>query len=97
MKTYNYVIIKENNSYLAQESALLDNVYLPTKYALIEKQCFKDGSEAINRIQYSNDLQKLSEIAKNYISWYNYPIGIYKDIQGNLCHLSEYQVNYGNS
>ena len=84
MKNYNYAIIKENYPALKQESAFLDNEYKPTKYCLIEKQCFKDGSEGINRIVYSDDLAQLSIQAKNYISWYNYPIGVCKGIQGYI-------------
>lgn len=86
MKTgYSYIIIKENYPELARESTLLPSTHYPKlRYAFIEKQVFKDGSEAINRIDYSDDLPKLHNIAKEYISWYNYPIGIAKNIQGYL-------------
>ena len=86
---YNYVIIKENYPQLEKESVLLRNKYNPKKrYALINKGCHKDGSESIYFIEYSNDLQALQETAKEYVSWYNYPLGLYKEIQGNILPLS---------
>lgn len=88
MHNYSYAIIKDNYKYLAQESTLLDNDYRDTKYALIEKQCFKDGSEGINRIIYSDDLQGLQERATGYISWYNYPMKLSKNIQGYITALN---------
>jgi hypothetical protein len=74
MKAYNYAILLENTAdkYLAQESTYLDNNYKKTKYAMIEKQVFKDGSEGINRIIYSNNLPKLTASLQTYVSWYNY-------------------------
>ena len=85
---YSYVIIKENYPALERESVLLDNKYsAKKKYAFISKVAHKDGSESIAYIKYSNDLQKLHEDAKGFISWYNYPIGIAKDIQGYLREL----------
>jgi len=85
---YAYAIIKFNNPYFAQESTLLDNKYKKTtKYAMIEKIIHQDGSENIARIIYDSDLIKLHETAKGYISWYNYPMGLYKNIQGYICEL----------
>lgn len=89
MKTqYSYGIIKYNNPYMKQESTLLDNNYKKTKYVLIEKVVHKDSSESISRILYSNDLDMLSDQVKGYITWYNYPIGIKKNIQGYISELS---------
>lgn len=90
MKTgYNYVIIKENNPYFAQESVLLDNKYKANKkYAFITKMIHKDGSESIATIEYSNDLQLLQERAGGFCSWYNYPMGVYKDMQQYLHQIS---------
>jgi hypothetical protein len=89
MKTaYSYAIIKENYPELGIESALLENNYKPKKYAFIEKVCHKDGSENIARIIYLNDLQLLQEKASGYISWYNYPINICKNIQGYLSNIN---------
>ena len=88
MKNYSYAIIQTNYAELERESALLENNYKPRKYAFIEKVSHKDGSESISRIKYSNDLQKLQETASGYISWYNYPLNLMKEIQGNI-----YQIN----
>lgn len=85
MKGYNYVIIKENYPELERENVLLENKYKANRrYAMITKMVHKDGSESIPTIVYSNDLQGLQERAKGFISWYNYPIGIAKDMQGYL-------------
>lgn len=81
---YSYAIIKDNYKELAKESTFLDNDYKATKFALIEKQMFKDGSEGINRIIYSNDLHDLQSKATNYVSWYNYPMNLTKDMQQNI-------------
>lgn len=82
---YSYVIIKENYPELERESVLLENKYKPSKkYALIHKICHKDGSENISCIIYSNDLASLQLRANGFISWYNYAINLYKDIQGNI-------------
>lgn len=93
MKTqYNYAIIKENYPELAREIVLSpsknSNKWLKTKkYAMIVKGVHKDGSESIYFIKYSNDLPELQTQAKGYPSWYNYPIGISKNIQGYLSEL----------
>lgn len=82
---YSYYIIKENNPYFAQESTLLDNNYKPkAKFAMFEKQVHKDRSESLNRIIYSSDLNNLQARAEKALSWYNYPQGLKKDIQGNI-------------
>jgi len=84
MKTaYNYVIIKKNYPELERETVLLRNNYKPKKkYAFIQKMVHKDGSESIAYIDYSNDLEALQERAKGFVSWYNYPLGLRKNIQG---------------
>ena len=84
---YSYGILKENYPDLAKESTLLDNNYKETKFALIEKQNFSDGSEVINRIIYSNDQEKLTVQLINYITWYNYINGKSKNIQGYISDL----------
>ncbi len=85
MKNYSYVIIQPNYSGLRQEKTLLHNKYnAKKKYAFINKITHKDGSENIAFIDYSNDLQELQNRAKGFVSWYNYPIGIAKDMQGYL-------------
>ena len=91
-KQYNYAIIKYNYPELARETVLSPeknaNKYFKTKkYAMIVKGAHKDGSETIYFIKYSNDLPELHSQAKEYPSWYNYPIGISKNIQGYLSEL----------
>ena len=89
MKTYNYCILLENtpDKYLHQESTYLFSPFKKTKFALIEKQVFKDGSEGINRIIYSNDYEKLKALTLSYISWYDYFAGVSKSIQGYVSKL----------
>ena len=89
MKQYNYAILVENTParYLHQESTFLDNKFKKTKYAVIEKQVFKDGSEGINRIIYSNDLEKLQGDILGYISWYDYVAMKTKNIQQYITKL----------
>lgn len=85
---YSYGIIKDNNPYFAQESVLLDNKYKKTaKFALIEKIVHKDGSENISRIVYGSDICKLQAMAAGYVSWYNYPLWLTKNIQGYITQL----------
>jgi hypothetical protein len=92
MKTtnkYSYVIIKHNNEYLKTLSVLFSNKYKErAKYAMLTKIVHADGSENIAFIDYSNDLEKLHDRAKGFISWYNYPLGLYKEIQGNILRLN---------
>jgi hypothetical protein len=88
MTQYSYGIVKENYPTLRNLSTYLDNKYdAKKKYALIEKQCFKDGSEGINRIIYSNDLENLSKQLEGYPTWYNYPKEKRKNIQGYISDL----------
>jgi hypothetical protein len=85
---YSYVIIKENYPDMERQSALLHNNYKASKrYALISKVVNRDNSESIAFVDYSNDLQALQDRAKGYVSWYNYPLGIAKNIQGYLSEL----------
>jgi hypothetical protein len=87
--SYGYVIIKHNYPELETESTLLENKYnAKKKYAYIQKSVHKDGSESINFINYSNDLEDLQENAKRFVSWYNYPLGLRKDIQGFISELN---------
>lgn len=85
---YSYVIIKFNNPYFAQESVLLNNKYKKSaKYAMLEKLVHADGSESIANITYSSDIVKLQETANRFLSWYNYPQGLQKNIQGYISEL----------
>lgn len=86
---YSYIIIKENYPELERESVLLENNYKSkAKYAMINKLVHKDGSENIATITYSNDLQALHNRAKGFVSWYNYPLGISKNIQGYITEIN---------
>lgn len=86
---YSYMIIKFNNPCFAQESVLLSNKYKKSaKYAMIEKLVHADGSESIANITYSSDIVKLQERASGFISWYNYPQGLTKNIQGYITQLN---------
>lgn len=92
MSSFRYAIIKESYPELARESVLEPNKnankYSPKKkYAMIVKLVHKDGGESIYFIRYSNDIVELQEQASKYQSWYNYPIGISKNIQGYLSEL----------
>lgn len=86
MKTqYSYVIIRHNNKELSQVYTLLDSKHNPkAKFAIIFKTCHKDGSESITHIRYSNDLLHLHNIAIQYPTWFNYPLGLYKSMAGNI-------------
>lgn len=86
---FSYVIIKDNYPELERESVLSYNKYRKSKkYAFICKMCHRDKSESIAFIDYSNDLGELQKRANEYPSWYNYPIGIYRELQGNVLLLS---------
>jgi MinD superfamily P-loop ATPase len=85
--SYCYAVIVKNYPALDRETVLLKNRYKKTKYAFIEKVSQKDGSEAISNIYYSNDLAALQLKAEGYVSWYNYPANLYKDMQQNISHL----------
>jgi hypothetical protein len=85
---YNYIIIKENNESMQRESVLTHNKYLKSKkYAYICKGVHKDGSESIYFIEYSNDIELLQKRANEYVSWYNYPLGLSKSINGYISEL----------
>lgn len=86
MKTYTYCLLVSNtpDKYLHQESTFLPSPFKKTRFALIEKQMFKDGSEGINRIIYANNIEKLREQMKSYISWYDYVAGLTKCMQGYI-------------
>lgn len=89
MKLYHYVIIKHNYPELERESALSHNNYKANKkYAFINKGTHKDGSESIYYIDYSNDLEDLQKRASEFISWYNYPMGLSKNIQQYISQLN---------
>lgn len=91
MKSYNYAVIKNNYPELERETVIdpiTGNKYnSKKKYAIIVKGVFKDGSEGIYFIKYGNDLEKLQSMAKGYRSWYSYPLGVAKHINGNIVEL----------
>lgn len=85
---YNYAIIKENYPELERESVLMHNDYKKNKkYAIIIKGVHKDSTESIYFIEYSNDLEMLQKQAKGYMSWYNYPLGVAKSMQGYISEI----------
>jgi hypothetical protein len=87
---YSYAIIKENYPQLAQLTTLgSDNKYLKSKkYAFICKTVCNDGSEFVGFIKYSNDLEYFQNEATGFVSWYNYPMNIKKNIQGFLSYIN---------
>lgn len=89
-RKYSYAIIKYNNPYFERESVLDPdgNNYRNTKYAMFVKGVHGDGSESVYFIVYNSNLEKLQEMANNYPSWYNYPMGLYREMQGNILELS---------
>lgn len=88
MKAYAYKIIKENYPTLERENALIENKYnAKKKFAMIGKIIHKDGSESIDTIKYSNNIIELQNIASQFVSWYNYPLGLCKNIQGYIREL----------
>lgn len=89
MKRYNYIIIKNNYPELEKETVLLSNNYkAKMKYAFINKQVHNDGTENINFIEYSNDLEEFQKRANQFVSWYNYPLGLSKNIEGYISELN---------
>lgn len=84
---YNYAIIKENFPDLERESTLIPGKWKNKKYAMIIKVVHKDGTESITYIKYRNDLQGLQNDARGFVSWFNYPLGIAKNINGNLMEI----------
>lgn len=86
---YTYAILRENSNdaRLSQINTLIPCNHKKTKYALIEKAIMQDRSEIVVRVIYSNDINELSNALKKYISWYNEPLGLQKDMQQNI---SEY-------
>lgn len=85
MKTsYSYAVIKHNDPTFERESTYLKSKYKKTKYASFNKAVHKDGSETLVHIEYSNNLEELQEKASKLPTWYNYPLGVAKNIQGYL-------------
>lgn len=86
---YNYAMLVENtpDRYLHQESTLLPSKFKKTKYAVIERQMFDDGSECYNRIVYLNNIEKATELLEKYSSWYNYLTMMVKSSQGYITPL----------
>lgn len=85
---FSYVVIKYNNPAFAKESTLLDNKYKKSaKYAMFFRTVHKDSSESLTHIKYLSDMEELQRVANSFVSWYNYPLSIYKDIQGYIKHI----------
>lgn len=88
MQGYSYVVIKHNYSDLAKESTYFESKYKKTKYAALYYTVHKDKSETFTHVVYSNNLDKLQIQANNFVSWYNYPLNLFKDIKGNIKHIN---------
>lgn len=87
-KGYSYVAIRRNDPAYEKERALVGNNYNPRKkYAYFNYLVHADGSESLAFIKYENDLEELQNIAKEFESWYNYPMGIAKYRDGTLVEL----------
>lgn len=81
--TYKYAILKLTDSWMQREAVIESNYYSPDKkYALIEVQCYDNGTEKYSNIFYSNDLSKHIEQLHTYCSYYDYITGEKKNIQG---------------
>lgn len=92
MKTgYSYVIIKHNDPVFARESTYLDsNKYKKSaKYAMFFKTVHMDKSETLTHIKYSSDMEELQANAEGFISWYNYPLNLCKNIQGYITNIEK--------
>jgi len=86
-RSFHYAIIVHNSSDNHNRNVLLSNNYKNTKYCMIDRGVHKDGSESEYFIIYSNNLEMLQNKASKYVSWYNYPIGLRKEIQGNISEI----------
>lgn len=85
MKQYGYMVIRFNHPDYERKSTLLHNDYKKSKrYAIFNYSAHKDGSESLNFIEYSDDLEDLHNRAKDYPTWFNYPIGLFKPIDGEI-------------
>jgi len=88
MNEYSYVVIKHNYSDLAKESTFFESKYKKTKYAALYFTVHKDKSETFTHIIYSNNLEELQNKANVFLSWYNYPLNLCKNIQGYIKHIN---------
>lgn len=86
---YTYGILRENTQLAAlhQLDTFLPCKHKKTKYGIIEKALMPDGSEIIVRVIYGSNLEQLTDTLKKYVSWYNEPLCLKKDMQQNI---SEY-------
>lgn len=87
---YKYGMLKNNTPELClkQESTIEPNEFKNTRYGLIEKVCYSDGTEAINCIMYSDDLEECVNKLKTYPSWYNYVNGFTMNLQGYVSEIN---------
>ena len=86
---FSYVVITHNNPDLAKEDTYLDkNKYKKSaKYAMLFRTVHKDNSETLTHIRYSSNMEELQKAANSFISWYNYPLSLCKDMQGNISQI----------
>jgi hypothetical protein len=81
---FSYVAIRHNIEEYKRISTYLPSKVTNKKYAIFYYTVNKDSSEILTKIECSNDLDKLQAIADNYPSWYNYPMGYFKQLQGDI-------------
>lgn len=86
--SFYYPIIKHNYKELSQESTNKPSEWEDKKYAFILKYCLKRADETIELIIYSDSLEELNTEAIKFKSWYNYPLGLYRELQGNILQLA---------
>jgi hypothetical protein len=84
MKSYGYAVIVKNDESLSRDTTYIPTKHKKTKYAMLIREVHKDKSETLVTIKYDNDISNLQESAKKYPTWYNYPMGITKNLQGYL-------------
>lgn len=86
---FSYVVIVYNNPDLANERTYLNqNKYKKSaKYAMLFRTVHKDNSETLTHMRYSSNMEELQKVANSFISWYNYPLALRKDMQGNISQI----------
>ena len=86
METYRYALLVKNTPemMLHQLATIMNSPFLRTEFALIEKQCYNNGTEKLRQITYCDDITPLVELLHTYPSWYDYINKQTRDMQGNI-------------
>lgn len=85
---FSYVVIMANNDHIKTLSTFLPSKITKQKYAMLFYTVHRDNSETLTHIKCSNNLEQLQLQANQFKSWYNYPIKLYKELQGNIYPIS---------